>query len=75
MNLENNLEITFEDISNFSIDYANNGHLAFVIATPWLLISIPEIVSDSHLEILNNIMDDLDGNVMHLLIISWNNIF
>ena len=64
INSENNLQITFEDISNFSIDYANNGHLAFVISTPWLLISIPEIVSNDHLKILNNIMDNLDGNTL-----------
>ena len=63
LNNENNLEIDFEDVSNLSIDYANNGHLAFVVSTPWLLISIPEIVSNSHLKILNNISNNLDGNL------------
>ena len=62
INEEHNLQINFKDISNFSIDYAYSGHLAFVLATPWLLISIPEVVSISHLEILNNIIDSLDGN-------------
>ena len=62
LNSEHNLQITFEDVSNFSIDYANNGHLAFVLSTPWLLISMPETLSKEHLKILKNIIDNLDGN-------------
>ena len=58
------LKVNFADISNLSIYYSNNGHLSFSIATPWLLISIPEVVSNSHLEILNSIMEDLDGNAL-----------
>lgn len=64
INSEHNLHINFEDISNFSIDYASSGHLAFVISTPWLLISIPEVVSNDHLEVLNNAMTNLDGNIL-----------
>ena len=62
LNNEYKLDIIFEDICNFSIDYANNGHLAFVLATPWLLIAIPETPSKEHLKILKNILDNLDGN-------------
>ena len=64
LNSEHNLQITFEDVSNFSIDYANNGHLTFVLSTPWLLISMPEILSKEHLKILKDIIDNLDGNNM-----------
>ena len=64
INSENHLNVSFADVTNFSIDFAYAGFLSFVISTPWLLMAIPEKVGIYQLARLDSVMYLINDNVL-----------